>query len=133
VPDQPGRVTLSTVMFALGYTWGTFEAFWICRFLMIPVPMLTAFAIEILSVTVDGILFVIPAKIGTQEGGKVAVFAALGLPTSLGFAFGLVRHIRELVWGGLGLLLYWAAVGGGRLSPRDTVLGRTSHAAPHEG
>ena len=131
--DHPGRVALSTLMFALGYAWGAFEAFWICRFLMLPVPILTAAAIEILSITVDGILFMIPAKIGTQEGGKVAVFAALGLPASLGFAFGVVRHVRELVWGGLGLLLYWAAVGGVRLPPGDTALGRTIHAAPHDG
>ena len=62
-------------------------------------------------ITVDGFLFMVPAKIGTQEGGKVVIFAALGLPASLGFAFGVIRHIRELSWAGLGLLLCYAAVG----------------------
>ena len=93
-------------MFALAYGWGAFEAYWICHFLGMPVPVLTAMAIEVLSIAVDGILFAVPAKIGTQEGGKVAVFAALGLPASLGLAFGLVRHARELSWAGIGMLLY---------------------------
>ena len=111
VRGHKGRVALSTLMFALGYAWGAFEAYWICRFLLIPVPVATALAIEVLSITVDGFLFMVPAKIGTQEGGKVVIFAALGLPASLGFAFGVIRHIRELAWAGLGLLLCYAAVG----------------------
>lgn len=119
----PGRVALSTLLFALGYAWGVFEAFWICRFLMLPVPVLIAVAIEVLSVTVDGILFMIPAKIGTQEGGKAAVFATLGLPASVGLAFGVVRHVRELVWAAVGMLLYWAAVGRIQPGPRPATLG----------
>jgi hypothetical protein len=108
--NHPGRVALSTLMFALAYAWGAFEAYWICRFLLMPVPALTAFTIEVLSITIDGILFMVPAKIGTQEGGKVAVFAVLGLPPSVGFAFGFVRHVRELVWAALGIFLYGVAI-----------------------
>jgi len=119
--NYPGRVAASTLMFALAYAWGAFEAYWICRFLLMPVPVITAFTIEVLSITVDGILFMVPAKIGTQEGGKVAVFAALGLPPSLGFAFGVVRHVRELIWAVLGIFLYWAAI-----SSRHRRLGSTS-------
>jgi len=119
--DHPGRVMLSTFMFVLAYGWGSFEAYWICRFLGIPVPVFTALAIEVLSVTVDGILFVMPAKIGTQEGGKVAVFAALGLPASLGLAFGLVRHVRELSWAGIGMLLYALSARRRRWRPHNPV------------
>jgi hypothetical protein len=119
--DHPGRVVLSTFMFVLAYGWGSFEAYWICRFLGMPVPVFTALAIEVLSVTVDGILFMVPAKIGTQEGGKVAVFAALGLPAGLGFAFGLVRHVRELSWAGIGMLLYALSARRRRWRPHDPV------------
>lgn len=108
IHDHPARVVLSTLMFVLAYAWGTFEAYWICQFLGIPVSVFTALSIEVLSVAVDGLLFMVPAKIGTQEGGKMAVFAALGLPPSLGFAFGVVRHVRELTWAGLGVLLCWS-------------------------
>ncbi len=102
---HPGRFALSALLFLLGYAWGTFEAYWICRFLGLPVSVRTAITIEVLSTTIDGILFMVPAKMGTQEGGKTAIFAALGLPPSSGFAFGVVRHVRELLWAGLGLLL----------------------------
>lgn len=108
IRDHPARVVLSTLMFVLAYAWGAFEAYWICHFLGIPVSVFTALSIEVLSVAVDGLLFMVPAKIGTQEGGKMAVFAALGLPPSLGFAFGVVRHVRELTWAGLGVLLCWS-------------------------
>ncbi len=119
--EHPERVVLSTFMFVLAYGWGCFEVYWICRFLGIPVPVFTALAIEVLSVTVDGLLFMVPAKIGTQEGGKVAVFAALGLPASLGLAFGLVRHVRELSWAGIGMLLYALSARRRRWRPHDPV------------
>ena len=119
--EHPERVVLSTFMFVLAYGWGCFEAYWICRFLGIPVSVFTALAIEVLSVTVDGLLFMVPAKIGTQEGGKVAVFAALGLPASLGLAFGLVRHVRELSWAGIGMLLYALSARRRRWRPHDPV------------
>ncbi len=125
VRHHPERVALSTVLFALGYAWGVFEAYWICRFLGLPVPIVTAVAIEVLSITVDGILFMVPAKIGTQEGGKVAVFAALGLPVTLGFAFGIARHVRELAWAGLGVLLCYASVGRDGIFFRRAALGST--------
>lgn len=125
VRRYPERMALSTGMFALGYAWGVFEAYWICRFLGLRVPIVTALAIEVLSITVDGLLFMVPAKIGTQEGGKVAVFAALGLPVALGFAFGVARHVRELVWAGLGVLLCYAAVGRDGMFFRRPALGST--------
>ena len=102
---HPDRFISSTLFFLLGYLWGTFEAFWICWFLGLRVSVSTALVIEVLSITIDGLLFMVPAKIGTQEGGKTAIFAALGLPAQAGFAFGVVRHLRELAWAGAGMAL----------------------------
>ena len=62
--------------------------------------------IEVLSSMIDGIFFMVPAKVGTQEAGKTAIFVLLGLPAQTGLAFGIVRHIRELSWASLGLALY---------------------------
>lgn len=117
VRNYPERIAASTLLFALAYAWGTFEAYWICRFLGHPVSPFTAFTLEALSITIDGLLFVVPAKLGTQEGGKVIAFVALGLPGSLGFAFGVVRHVRELIWAALGIVLYGVAARRGVSSP----------------
>ena len=89
----------------VGYAWGAFEAYWICLFLGVRVSIATAVAIEIMSVSIDALFFMVPAKIGTQEGGKTIIFTTLGLPATLGFAFGVVRHVRELLWAAFGLLL----------------------------
>jgi len=104
--DHPGRAALSMVFFILGYAWGAFEVYWICHFLDLPIGWGMAVAIEALSSVIDGVLFMVPAKVGTQEAGKTAIFAMLALPVRSGFAFGIVRHIRELAWATLGLALY---------------------------
>jgi hypothetical protein len=107
VVRYPGRCACSTLLFALAYAWGAFEAYWICHFIGLPVGVGAAFMIEALSTAFDSIVFIVPAKIGTQEGGKAVVFAALGFSVASGLAFGVVRHIRELTWAALGLWLRW--------------------------
>ena len=73
-----------------------------------PVDWWVALAVETGSVIIDGILFVVPAKVGTQEGGKVLLFSTLGLDPARGLTVGVVRRIRELAYAGLGLgVLAW--------------------------
>ncbi|MDD5656523.1 MAG: lysylphosphatidylglycerol synthase domain-containing protein, partial [Elusimicrobia bacterium] len=103
---QPGRFAASTLFFWLGFAWGAVEVMVICRCLGLRVDVVTAFSIEVLSVAVDSLFFMVPAKVGTQEAGKTAIFAGLGMPPALGLAFGLARHARELAWAGLGFALY---------------------------
>jgi hypothetical protein len=83
---------------------GAAEIYLILRWVGSSVDWQTALALETGSVLVDGILFFVPAKIGTQEGGKVVLFAALGLSPARGLTVGVVRRIRELVYAGLGLV-----------------------------
>jgi hypothetical protein len=77
----------------------------------------TALALETGSVLIDGILFFVPAKMGTQEGGKVLLFATLGLDPARGLTVGVVRRIRELAYAGLGLLVLAAMSARGSLRP----------------
>ncbi len=105
---HPLRMMGSIFFFMLGYSWGAAEVWLICRFLGLDVGLETAFSIEFLSNLVDSLAFWVPAKLGTQEGGKTAIFAGLGLPPELGFTLGLVRHVREVSWALLGLALYAA-------------------------
>jgi hypothetical protein len=100
------RFAASVVVFAGAYSWGAFEGFWICRFIGVPVSVTTALTIEALSLAIDGALFLVPAKIGTQELGKTAIFSLLGLPLPAGLAFGIVRHTREILWALAGFTVY---------------------------
>ena len=82
---------------------GRLEILLILYWVGAPVDWRTALAVETGSVLIDGILFFVPAKVGTQEGGKVFLFATLGLDPARGLTVGVVRRIRELAYAGLGL------------------------------
>lgn len=105
---HPWRLVGATVMFMLGYAWGALEIWLITRFMGLELTLETCLAVEFLSNLIDAMAFMVPAKIGTQEAGKAAIFAGLGLPAASGFTVGLIRHVRELLWAGSGLALYAA-------------------------
>ena len=103
---HPLRLLGSILFFMLGYAWGAAEVWLICHFLGHDLTVEQAFSIEFLSNLVDALAFWVPAKIGTQEGGKTAIFMGFGLPGELGFTVGVIRHVRELCWAAFGLSLY---------------------------
>jgi hypothetical protein len=92
----------------LGYSWGAAEIWLITRLLGMSLSPMTALSVEFLSNLVDSLSFMVPAKIGTQEAGKTAIFKGLGMDATAGFTVGLIRHAREILWAGAGLLLYAA-------------------------
>jgi hypothetical protein len=97
------RVAGCLACFVGGWAVGAAEVYLILAGIGAPVDWRTALAVETGSVLVDGILFFVPAKVGTQEGGKVALFALLGLPPARGLTVGVVRRVRELTYAALGL------------------------------
>jgi len=103
---HPVRLAGSTLFFMLGYGWGACEIWLIARLMGMPLNWETCLSIEFLSNLVDAMAFMVPAKIGTQEGGKAVIFKGLGLAPHLGFTLGIIRHVREVCWAGLGLAFY---------------------------
>jgi len=95
----------SSFWFFVGWTLGVLEVSLILFFLHVPVTLERALAIEVLSATIDAMLFFVPGKVGTQEGGKVLIFSLLGLSAAKGLSLGILRRIRELTWAGVGLLI----------------------------
>jgi hypothetical protein len=98
------RAAASLACFVVGWTVGAAEVYLILRWAAAPVDWQTALAVGTGAVLIDGMLFFVPAKVGTQEGSKVIVFAALGLNPARGLTVGIVRRIRELTYAGLGLI-----------------------------
>ena len=95
----------SCVCFFLGWAAGVIEVYLILFFLQVPVTVERALTIEVLSATLDGVLFFMPGTVGTQEGGKVLIFSLLGLDAAKGLSMGILRRIRQLVWAGIGLVI----------------------------
>jgi len=122
---RPGDFALAVALYGAGWLVGAVEAWLVLRMLGAPVAVRQAFVIEALAVAIEALFFFVPAKIGTQEGGKYVVFRALGLDPAHGIALGLIRRVRELAWAAVGLAL----LGGMPRQPRTEILAPGSEEA----
>ncbi len=78
--------------------------------LRIPFHATTILALEAASRAIKMMAGWMPARIGADETGTVAAFAALGLPTTSGLAFAFARRTRDLLACALGFgWLVWRA------------------------
>jgi len=103
--NHVGEFACSVALFFIGWGVGALEGYVILRLLHVPATWSLALSIEALSVLIETSLFFVPARVGTQEGGKYVIFLALGLDPALGLVFGIIRRLRELVWTFAGLAL----------------------------
>jgi len=72
----------------------------------VPATCAVALTIEVLSSVCDGLLFMVPAKSGRRRRPKRRSSRAPARGRAQGFSFGLVRHVRELLWASAGFLIY---------------------------
>lgn len=103
--DARGRLGWSVAWHFVGWVLGSLEVYLILHFLGVPVSLGTAILIEAFVTAIKSAAFVVPASLGTQEGGTMLVFAALGLGGAAGLSVSLIRRVREFLWVGLGLLM----------------------------
>jgi uncharacterized membrane protein YbhN (UPF0104 family) len=102
---RPADFALSILCFACGWGVSAAELFVVLRLAGVPFRWQQALAIHALAVFIDSVVFFMPARAGSQEGGKVLAFSAVGLPGAAGLIFGLLRRAREIVWALLGYAL----------------------------
>lgn len=82
----------------LGWCGGLLETWVMLRLLTHSEGWWTAFAVEALAMALNTMLLWVPARAGSAEGVRVAVFVLLGLPAAQGAAYSLARRARELTW-----------------------------------
>jgi hypothetical protein len=71
-------------------------------------PSLRAVVIfEGLTKAVNTVGGIVPARLGIAEGGTALLAGALGLGASYGMGLALMRRVRAIAWGAVGLLLLW--------------------------
>ncbi|HTL70504.1 MAG TPA: lysylphosphatidylglycerol synthase domain-containing protein, partial [Candidatus Eisenbacteria bacterium] len=105
--EDKRRFWLSTAFNFAAWWLGTLEVWWAARLLGIPMDLGQAWLFEALIQTIRIVTFFIPASVGAQEGGIVFLFTQMGLPTPAGLALALLRRAREILWMGVGLLLWF--------------------------
>lgn len=106
---NPKLFFLSTFFNFLGWLTGILEVYFIARALGLPMGFAQAWLFEALIQVLRIVTFFIPSSVGAQEGGIVFLFSQFGYGSPASLAFAIIRRIREVIWLGLGLLL-WLAI-----------------------
>jgi uncharacterized protein (TIRG00374 family) len=108
-----------------GFACGVLQIVLLLEWLGLGYDLRAAIGIESFSMLVALVAFAIPGSLGVQEGGKVLIFAALGLPRSAGMTVGLTFRLASVIEIGVGVLAFVVLtqrVGGARqaraLSPQ---------------
>jgi uncharacterized protein (TIRG00374 family) len=96
----------------LGFSLGIFQCWLFFRILSPGAPLGTAAAACFLGMWFDLLTFAVPLNAGSQEGGRIIAFTALGYSSVLGLTCGVALRLAQLLCAGLGLALYaWQVAG----------------------
>jgi len=98
------RLARSCFCFLAGACVGPFEIYFLFSLLNQHVTFYTALLIEALAQLADRVMFMVPGKLVTREGGKALIVSVLGYSPQVGFVVGLLRHAKEMIWVLAGLL-----------------------------
>ena len=97
------RLVASCLCYLVAWSLGPLEIYILLLLLHEPVTWQIAVLVEVFGQLIERATFMIPAKLVSQEGGKALVMAMLGYPADVGFAVGLLRRFKEMVWVFFGL------------------------------
>jgi uncharacterized protein (TIRG00374 family) len=112
---RPWDFVAALALSLAGLCVGVIQVWLLMNWMGLGQSWLTSLTIEALSVLVGFVLFAIPGSLGVQEGGKVLIFAALGLPMSAGLSIGVAFRLNSLINLAQGLVtLMWLSPSAGR-------------------
>jgi hypothetical protein len=98
------RLLLACLCYVVAWSLGPIEIYILLKLLHQTATIQVALLVEGIGLLIERATFLIPAKLVSQEGGKALILAMLGYPAGSGFAIGILRRIKEMVWVLLGLL-----------------------------
>jgi putative membrane protein len=91
----------------LAFLIGAFETWTALQLMGAPVSAAGAVILESLSRGVRSAAFPVPGGLGVQEGGYMAIGAALGIPSETALALSLVKRVPDFAIGLPGLLAWY--------------------------
>jgi uncharacterized protein (TIRG00374 family) len=103
--DRPSRVLSCVVFHLLGWVVGSLEIYLLLGWIGVDVSFSRALVIDAFGAGLKSMAFMVPGAIGALEGGYMLAFGALGVEGALGLSSMLIRRLRVMVWGVLGLLV----------------------------
>jgi len=103
---EPKALLVSFTWQLLAWVAGVGEIWLALRAMGHDVSWVDAFILESLIQVVRSMAFMVPSRLGVQEGGFLMLGAALGLDPAMALALSLARRVREVVLGVPGLLMW---------------------------
>jgi putative membrane protein len=103
---SPARLLAACGWQLSGLIAGTLETWLALRWLAHPITLANALALESVVQALRSFMFVVPATMGVQEAGLIALGALLGVSGPAAVALSLTKRLREIVFG-LPVLLGW--------------------------
>lgn len=97
---------------------GVLEIFFIIKFIGIDISFTNAMFVFIFNLFLTGVIFFMPANLGTSEGSFSLALKFLGFDPALGLTLGIIRRLRAFVWSGIGVLILFYA----GLLKKDTIV-----------
>lgn len=102
--SRPLDFVASVMLGLVGLCVGVLQIWLMMGWIGLSRDWLSSLTIEAFSVLVSFVSFAIPGSLGVQEGGKLLIFAALGLPVSAGVSVGVAFRVNNLA----NLAIGWA-------------------------
>ena len=109
--SRPRDLLLAMVSHEFAFFCGVLQVSLLLGWLGLPRDFGTSLAIESFSMLLGFVTFVVPGSLGVQEGGKLLVFAALGLPPAAGVTVGIAFRLTSIVGAAAGFLALGALKG----------------------
>ena len=101
------RMLVSAGLHLIAWLLGSVESWAVLHALGAEVGWVPALIVEALGMAARSAGFAVPGALVVQETGFALAAAAVGLPEPLGLSLSLVKRVREVLVGLLGLALWW--------------------------
>jgi putative membrane protein len=122
-----GALTAGIGLHYLAWALGSIETWAVLGAIGVPVSPAAAAIVESLGMAGRSAGFAIPAALGAQEGGFILAGAAVGVTAPAALTLSLVKRMREILVGSIGLLLWRLAAG---RPPAGAAAGSTAELPP---
>jgi putative membrane protein len=108
---DPVVLVKAALLQLLSWSGGSFEVYLGLMAMGHPVSLAQAFIIECLGMAARSAGFAVPGALGVQEGGFILVGGLFGVAPDLALALSMLKRLRELTIGAVGVALWqWAEI-----------------------
>ena len=109
--SRPRDLALAVCSHQVAFLCGVLQVLFLLRRLGLPHSFSISLAIESLVMLLGFVTFIVPSVLGVQEGAKLLIFTALGLPAAAGLTVGIAFRLTSIVDNAAGLLALAALKG----------------------